>query len=130
MRQFIGYCFIGLTGAGLDVVLFLLFYNYFDFNSVLSNILSVSAGIIDTFLLNAFFNFKVTDDIIKRFVVYYSVGFFGLLFQAITIYILSDIIGINANNVKISLVPIVAVMQYLLNKYLSFSKLIGSENEN
>lgn len=130
MRQFIRYCFIGLTGSGLDVVLFLLFYNYFNFNSVLSNILSVSAGIIDTFLLNAFFNFKVTDNIIKRFAVYYSVGFFGLLFQVITIYILSDIIGINANNVKISLVPIVAVMQFLLNKYLSFSKLIGSKNEN
>ena len=63
-RYFVRYCVIGASGASLDFVIFyiltsklMLFYQY-------ANIISISAGITNNFLWNAFLNFQTKDKII------------------------------------------------------------------
>ena len=70
MGQLIRYCLIGVTGASLDAVLFWLMTRagvYYQ----LANFISVTCGIVNNFFLNAFFNFKTKNRLLRRFCSFY-----------------------------------------------------------
>jgi putative flippase GtrA len=55
-----------------------------------------------------------------RFSSFAAVAGIGLFLGSSLIYLLHDELGINGNLAKISVMPFVVVMQYLLNKHVSF----------
>lgn len=121
-KNFIFYIIIGVSGIVLDFIIFyilttkfLLFYQY-------ANFISVSAGISNNFLWNALVNFKVKDKIIKRFLSFYIVGLIGLGISALFLYLLIDIIRQPVFLAKASVIIIVPIIQYILNKTISFRK--------
>lgn len=115
------YGVIGGTSASFDFVVFLFLFNLVSINPVGANVLSTTCGIVLSFYLNAYLNFKRKDKLWKRFVLFFMVGMFGLILGSVLVYIIHNKLGIDANIAKIISIPIVVLLQYVFNKRFSFS---------
>ncbi|MBR2368669.1 MAG: GtrA family protein [Paludibacteraceae bacterium] len=112
------YAIIGGFCAGLDfgvysVLCFIMPYLW-------ANVISTHCGIFCSFLLNRQYNFKVKDKTIKRFFSFYTVGLLGLGISSLLLYILVDIAHFNELICKLLTIVIVAIIQFLLNKFITF----------
>lgn len=121
-RNFILYSLIGFSGVFIDMITFLILFNLLNIDKNISTTISTSLGITNNFILNAVFNFKVKDKIFIRFITFYGVGMVGLVLTLVIFYIFVDVLKLNANIVKAGSIIIVVIVQYTLNKKLSFKK--------
>lgn len=119
-KEFLLYAIIGVTGVAIDFIIFYLLYNKLNADVVIANIISVSAGITNNFILNTFFNFKKKDRIGTRFFSFFTVGIAGLLLSNLIIFIFHSKAGLDATLVKFISIPPVVVFQFILNKKISF----------
>lgn len=119
-NRFIKYCIIGIIGVFLDFIMFLLLTEKLHIYYQYANVVSVTVGIINNFLLNAFFNFKTKDKLFSRFIQFYSVGSLGILISAFLFYIFVEQLRFEVISTKVAIVFIVAVIQYVLNKTFTF----------
>lgn len=120
-NNFIKYCCIGVVGVTLDFLVFL-FLTSLGLNYQISNVISVSCGITNNFFLNRHFNFKVKDDVLKRFLKFYSVGVVGIILSAVTLHVLIELLNTNLLVAKGFTIFVVTLVQYTLNKRYSFKK--------
>ena len=119
-KQFIFYSIIGVSGVCIDVMLFFILYNFFNFEKNIATFLSLTVAITNNFIWNIKYNFKVDNKIFKRFSKFYIVGLTGFIVTALLFLILTDWLGISANITKlVSLLPIL-ILQYTINKLWSF----------
>ena len=121
-KKIILYFFFGCFAAGVDLCVFLALFNIFDFNPVVATVASISLATVVGFFLNAFMNFKVNDRIMIRFISYATVSAVGMLLSSATLYIFYNMYGFDANFVKIAFLPVIFLVQYLLNSAISFRK--------
>jgi putative flippase GtrA len=137
-RSFFLYICIGFTGLTLDFVTFLLLVRVLHLPELVANPISMSVGIINNFFLNAFFNFRETDRLLSRFLSFYAVGIVGILVGNFILWFFNGVIGNSVSsllayiwqplsNYRLELVKggsiiVIGVMQYFLNKYISFRK--------
>ncbi|MEX0931756.1 MAG: FAD-dependent oxidoreductase [Candidatus Paceibacterota bacterium] len=133
----IRYFVIGASAALIDVLSFLFFFNVMSYSATLSTLISVPLATLYAFLMNIYFNFKTTDDLIRRFFSYVSVSGVGLLISALILYVFTDRLGLNGNIIKILTLPLIFILQYTLNKRFSFrdktittKKIESNENES
>ena len=118
-RQFIIYGLIGLSGATLDFIGYLILYKYFNVPPPIASFASVTLGITNNYILNSRFNFKVSDNHLRRFVNFYSIGLLGAILSAVIIALLQ--IGlVDPTIAKILTIPPIVLAQYILNKRISF----------
>lgn len=121
-RQLIVYCIIGCTGATLDFIVYAFLTNGVGMNYQLANFLSVSFGIINNFFWNCYFNFKTKDKILKRLLSFYSVGMFGWALSAGCLWLFIEVMGLNGLVAKLGTIFFVTVVQFCLNKLITFRK--------
>ena len=121
-RQFWLYGIIGLSGATIDFVLYVVFYKYVGIPPVFASFLSISIGIVNNFILNSRHNFKVSDALMKRFITFYSIGLGGALLSSVLIFLLFNILGISPAISKLITIPPVVLLQFFLNKSFSFNE--------
>ena len=121
IKEIVLYGIIGSCCAALDSFIFLLLRRL-AINLYMANFISINAGILSSFLLNTFFNFKVKDGIRKRGIKYFAVGYCGLALSMLVIYIGVNIIGAKEIIVKITSIFFVAIVQFTLNKLFTFKK--------
>lgn len=119
-KTFITYVVIGILGLFWDMGLFILFYRILHTNYLFANFSAMVIAICHNFILNAFFNFKKTDGLLKRFLSFLSIGLVGVAVSETVMYILHDKLGLPAEIVKLGSLPVIATGQYLLNKRISF----------
>lgn len=119
LRELFLYGIIGGSTAALDVILFKVF-RVIDVPLLIANFLSVSIAVGSSFILNAKYNFKKTDNLLKRASKFFSIGYFGWFVQTILLWIGVQAIGIEELYVKIFAVFVAAAIQYVLNKFLTF----------
>ena len=121
--DFIKYCLIGCSGAFLDFIIFVFLIKFIGINHYLmGNCISVTVGITNNFFLNAYLNFKTTDKIFLRFISFYFVGIIGLIISLGILYLMVDIYKYNAVFSKIVTIFVITVIQFLLNKFITFKK--------
>ena len=125
-RELVVYCIIGCTGAGLDFVVYAVLTSYAGMHYQLANFLSVSFGIVNNFFWNYFFNFKTKDRMLIRLGSFYAVGMFGCALSAGCLWLLIEKVGLCSLISKLATIFIVTVVQFCLNKYITFRK--GTEN--
>jgi len=118
-KQFILYGIIGISGATLDFTIFN-FLLKFDFYYLIANSISILFGITNNFILNAKFNFKKTDNYIKRYINFLFVGLFGLFVSNLFLYIFIGYLEWSAIYSKLLTIIIIFIIQYNLNKSLTF----------
>lgn len=119
-RNLILYGIIGGFCAVLDFVIYSLLC-YFDVLPYLwANVISTHIGIFTSFLLNRSYNFKVKDKVPQRFLSFYAIGLTGLGISELMLYLMVDIAHWNKIICKLINIILVALVQYTLNKHISF----------
>jgi len=121
-RNLILYGIIGGFCADLDFGVYTALC-YFDIMPYLwANIISIHVGIFTSFVLNRSFNFKVKDKTTKRFLSFYAVGLTGLGISELMLYLMVTLGGMNELVCKLFSIVVVALIQFLMNKYITFQK--------
>jgi putative flippase GtrA len=120
--NFLFYSLIGVSGASLDYLLFVGIHSWGGMDKYLANAISVTAGISNNFVLNAFLNFKSRDRLLRRFTCFYATGIAGLLLSNLLLHLGVDRLGMSAPLVKFLSIFFVVLLQYNLNKTFAFGK--------
>ena len=71
------------------------------------------------FVLNALLNFRTRDRLLLRFARFYAVGLAGLVLTFLLLQ-LGAALGLDPNLVKAAAIPLVVLLQYLINRRWSF----------
>lgn len=119
-RNLILYGIIGCCSSGLDFLLYTLFVSVFGWQYIVSNCISVLAGITTSFTLNRNFNFKVKDKTRQRFTIFLTVGLCGMVLSNLILYICVSKMSFNKIISKLLSIVLVVFFQFLLNKYITF----------
>jgi len=120
LRNLILYIIIGCFAASIDFVVFTLLSKYAGMYYLAANCISVLAGIATSFSLNRTYNFKVKDKTIRRFSIFLMVGLCGMLLSNLILWMGIDKMGGDELIVKLASIFLVALFQFLLNKYVTF----------
>lgn len=119
-RQFILYVIIGCSGVMLDVIVFLILFNWFLIDKNIATIISTFVGMTNNFIWNSLFNFKITTNPFRRLLQFYAVGSVGIVLTIGLFRLFTDTLGADANMVKIGSLIVVLTVQFILNKYWTF----------
>ena len=119
-RNLILYGIIGCCTASLDFLIFTGLTQFTSIHYIIANVISCSTGILCSFLLNRKYNFKVTDHTMRRMVVFFSVGIFGLFLSSVILHFCVDDLNWGELISKLTSIVIVVIIQFFLNKYISF----------
>ena len=121
-RELIFYCIIGCSGVAIDYVTFAVLTHCSSLHYQAANAISVSLGICNNFMWNAHLNFKVKDNLLLRFCSFYCVGLVGLGISAALLYLFVEVMKGNVLVSKLAIIFIVTVVQFLLNKFVTFRR--------
>lgn len=121
-RNLILYGIIGGFCAALDFGIYTLLCYFNTMPYLWANIISVHCGIFCSFFLNRSINFKVTDKTTQRFMSFYIIGLIGLGISEGMLFLMVDIGQWNEIICKLITIVIVALVQFFLNKYITFKK--------
>lgn len=128
-RELVVYCIIGCTGAGLDFLIYSALVTFAGVHYQAANLLSVTAGIVNNFFLNFFFNFNVRDRVWRRLASFYAVGMFGWALSALCLWAGVEVLGLGELATKLASIVLVTVVQFMLNKLVTFRRSPGKAKE-
>ena len=121
-KQFLLYCVIGASGAALDFGIYSLLVKTKLLDYQAANAAGYAGGTLLSFILNAKFNFRVTDKIALRLIGFFGVAFLGWLASAGLLHLLIGRYGFDKYVSKFATLVVVVLLQYNLNRLLSFRK--------
>lgn len=121
-KQFLLYCLIGFSGVGLDFCVYSLLIKTRMLDYQAANAVGYASGTLLSFVLNAKFNFRVTDKIAMRLLSFFSVAFIGWLVSAAILHVLIENFSWDKYLAKAATLFVVVMLQYNLNRLVSFRK--------
>jgi putative flippase GtrA len=89
---------------------------------LISNIISSTLAIINNFLLNSYFTFKVTDKKLKRFASFASIAIMGMVISSMLLTLFIGVMKIDDMLSKVFAICIVAAIQFGINKFFTFKQ--------
>lgn len=115
------YLLIGGAASAIDVLLFMALYNVASFTDWQAHCVSVPVSVLFSFAVNARHNFKINDHILLRLLSFSVVCLIGFL-AGYGVIATAGSIGIGANLGKLASLPVVFILQYMLNSRITFRK--------
>lgn len=143
VRQLVKYGIVGMIGLVIDMGIYYLLVTrlavHYPFSAVLSslvggnmsvgmldilmsNIISQTLAVVNNFILNSYFTFKVTDNRLKRFTSFASIAVFGMVISSILLTLFIGVMGIDDMIAKVMAIFIVAAVQFIINKFFTFKE--------
>ncbi|GAB6119208.1 GtrA family protein [Dysgonomonas termitidis] len=143
IRQLIKYGLVGVVGLTIDMGIFYLLVNKFSvhypfsatissllkgnmsigmLDILISNIISQTLAVINNFILNSYFTFKVTDKKLKRFMSFASIAIVGMVISSMLLTLFIGIMKIDDMLAKVFAIFIVAAIQFAINKFFTFKE--------
>jgi len=119
MKKFILYCIFGGLGVVTDLIVYYICVEAAIWYQV-ANVLGYLSGTIVSFILNRKFTFKVSDQVILRLIKFLGVAIVGYIVSALMLLILIDFWSLDSKISKIITLPIVVLIQFTLNRVLTF----------
>ena len=120
--RFLKYGIVGVLGLIVDMGIFYLLHKMLGMNYIVANIISSSLAVIHNFILNSYFTFKVKDKLLKRFLSFYLIALAGMAMSSGLLALMIDGFMMDSMIAKMISVLIVAMIQYFLNKKLTFGE--------
>ena len=120
LRRIFLYALIGGFSASLDTVVYILLEGYAELPNLVANFFSVNFGMLVSFILNTFINFKVKDKIKRRAFKFFCIGYSGLILSSLIMWIGIDILVLTQLYVKLFSVVVVAGFQFILNSVVTY----------
>lgn len=121
-RNLILYGIIGSSSALLDFTIFTVLTELCGVYYLISNCISVTCGLTNSFILNRKYNFKVTDKTLKRAVMFFFVGFCGLMINSTLLYIFINYLYLITPVAKLCAIAIEVLLQFAVNSLVTFRK--------
>jgi putative flippase GtrA len=78
------------------------------------------AGTLVSFVLNRKITFGVRDQVVRRLALFLGVAAMGFLTSALLLWLLVDVLAIEARYAKLLTLPVVVVLQFSLNRWITF----------
>lgn len=143
VRQLIKYGLVGVVGLIIDMGIFYLLVNKFSvhypfsatislllkgnmsigmLDILISNIISQTLAVINNFILNSYFTFKVTDKKLKRFMSFASIAIVGMVISSMLLTLFIGVMKIDDMQAKVFAILIVAAIQFAINKFFTFKE--------
>lgn len=119
-RQLLLYGLIGGTCAMIDFGIFSLCNHFLSLDPLVANIIGCVVGMLCSFFLNYYLNFKANSHFVRRLLSFLTVGTLGLLFSELIMHVGANLLSANEYLVKICSVFLVAALQFVLNKFITF----------
>jgi putative flippase GtrA len=94
-KQFLRFGLVGLEGAILTYLIYLILFNFFNLPYTSSYIFGFIAGTLFGFYFNKYFSFESKEEIIRSLFIYLIVYSFSLLFGSFFIKVLVNNFGMN-----------------------------------
>jgi len=120
--SFVKYALVGVVGLVVDLGLFYVFHETLQLNYILANVMSSTLAVVNNFILNSFFTFKVKDKLLFRFLSFYSIALAGMALSSGMLAVSIDGMHWNSMVSKAISIFFVALIQYYVNKKLTFSE--------
>lgn len=124
LLSFFKYSIVGVMGLVVDLGLFYLLHKVCGVNYLIANFVSSTLAVIHNFFLNSYFTFKVTDNKLKRFISFYLVALVGMGVSSLLLTLMISVMTMDAMIAKVITIFIVAVVQYFVNKKVTFGQKI------
>jgi len=123
-KLFLIYGVIGVSGVTLDFGIYssLVKANLLGYQA--ANALGYAGGTLWSFGLNSRFNFRVTDRIALRLACFFGVALLGWTVSAALLHLLIGGWGFNKYFSKLVTLVAVVLLQYNLNRWFSFRKIV------
>ena len=112
---------IGTVGATLDFLVYSVLVMSTGIWPALATIISVTIGILNNFLMNAHWNFKVRGGLWRRWWSFYSVGLTGVVISALAVWLLVSFASTGPLIAKLMSIPPVVLGQFLVNRRYAFA---------
>jgi putative flippase GtrA len=120
--NFIKYIIIGVLGFIVDFGIYYLLLHYTVLHYQAANLIAAVSGMTHNYILNYYFNFKVSDRFVARLINYYLIGALGLIVSSACLYLCIDLLHFSKILSKPLVIFIVAVFQFFLNKRITFKE--------
>ncbi len=120
--NFVLYVVIGFSGLALDMLIFNILISCFSVSPYISNIISMFVSINNNFFLNTYFNFKKKDKVVKRWLLFCTIGIVGIFVSDLLLRLFYEVIGLDINISKLITIPIIATLQFILHKLITYRK--------
>jgi putative flippase GtrA len=121
-RRFIVYSVIGGLAVMIDFSIFAALALFTAIPVLLANTISTFTAMVYSFLTNAFFNFKVSDKILLRFVSFSIVTLCGYLISTGMLWLFVTVYDFNPVLIKAASLPVVLLVQFYLNSKVTFKR--------
>ncbi|MEM1105058.1 MAG: GtrA family protein [Pseudomonadota bacterium] len=125
-QHLLKYLFIGGMASALDVVLFLVLFNLVGTSELIAHSISVPTSVLFSFVINARHNFKTEDHYFLRMASFFIVCIIGYVAGYGVIVAVQQAFAdpdLGANVGKIASLPVVFIIQYVLNSKITFRPL-------
>jgi len=119
-RQIMLYGVIGLSALGLEVAIFYFLVRQPALGVAVANLIAMAAGLVFSFSLNARLNFRVRDQLTRRFGRYAIVTIGGFLLSTAIVLALVWIFTMPATTAKLISLPAFFIFQYTCHRLYAF----------
>ncbi|MBQ0129121.1 MAG: GtrA family protein [bacterium] len=119
-RKLILYAVFGIVSTGLEFGIFSILLQSMSYQW--ANVIGFHAGIISSFFLNRKYNFKVKDNPVSRFLVFYGIQLIGLLISSLVLMFFIENLGWDKLVAKALSILIVALLLFELNNLITFRR--------
>lgn len=116
------YFLIGGVASAIDVVLFILLYEWLGTTALIAHSISIPISAVYSFVCNAVFNFRTTDRILTRLFSFSVVVALGYALGALIIWLVVTYTDFGGTIGKLASLPAVFFFQFFLNSRVSFKQ--------
>jgi putative flippase GtrA len=119
--QFLLYCLCGVVGVTTD---YFIYYSALTFGLWYqgANVLGYLSGTLVSFILNRKITFGVHDKVARRLAIFLGVAAIGFSASALMLWLMVDVMTLDAKIAKLLTLPIVVVIQFSMNRRITFSE--------
>ena len=119
IKHFVMYVLIGIVAVGSDNIIFNYLRNL-NLSMYVSNFISVNCGLTVSFICNTFINFKKANNLVKRGGYFFIIGYIGMSISMVFLHYGVIFINISESLTKLISTAISGLMQFTLNKVITF----------
>ena len=118
-KQFTSFAFLGLLAAGIDFSLYVILVKA-GLDPIYGNLVSSTVGILINYLLVSKFTFNVDFRSSRKILLFFLIATTTLFTMTVLLGFLINILSWNPVIAKIFLLPISAVIKFLINRRYTF----------
>ena len=121
--QFSKFALVGVLNTAISLAVFYLLYNLFSINYPIANLVSYIIGVINSFFWNKLWVFRRgSGNMVRESLIFLLVFAVCYSIQYISLWGMVEVAGINPNWAQLPAMAVYTIVNYLLNRYVTFKK--------